>query len=207
MAFRALAPALVLALALAACDPSDRPPPAARPTSPAAVSPTPEQRTPSVRLPKIDNRASGVTRARLQRAIRDLRAVGFWRRLTKNLYVVSIGSRPGRQYVPEDGHLAEARAFPFLDDDGAGRLCDITFFPTAINDDLRLQAHYHEEGLLDRAPPTRRHFWAAILGHELAHCLPNQKDGLPALTGEAVARRWEKRVLAAVERLQPALES
>jgi hypothetical protein len=203
MALRALAAVLVLVLALTACDTGDRPRPAARPTSSAAASPTPAQRTPSVRLPKIDNRASGVTRARLQRAIRDLRAVGLWRRLTKNLYVVSIGSRPGRQYVPDDGHLAEARAFPFLDDDGAGRLCDITFFPTAIADDLKLQAHYHEQGLLDRAPPTRRHFWTAILGHELAHCLPNQKDGLPALTGEAAARRWERRVLAAVERAAP----
>lgn len=156
-----------------------------------------------MRLPKLENRATGATRARLARAIGDLKATRFWDRLTEDLYMVSIGSRPGRQYVPEDGHLAEARAFPYLDDDGGGRLCDITFFPTAIADDLELQTRYHDQGLLDRAPPTRRHFWTAILGHELAHCLPNQKDGLPALTGEAAARRWEKRVLAAVERNQP----
>jgi hypothetical protein len=152
-----------------------------------------------VQLPKIENRATGAARARLARAVRDLRATRFWRRLTKDLYMISMGSRPGRQYVPDDGHLAEARAFPFLDDDGGGRLCDITFFPTAIRDDMRLQAHFHEQGLLDRGPPTRRDFWTAILGHELAHCLPNVKDGLPALTGEAAARRWEKRVLAAIE--------
>jgi hypothetical protein len=199
MVLRTLPALLVLALALAACDAGDRPGPAARPTAPSTASPTPERRRPSVQLPKIENRATGVTRARLARAIRDLKGTSFWRRLTKDLYVVSIGSRPGRQYVPDDGHLAEARAFPFLDDDGGGRLCDITFFPTAIRDDLDLQAHYYEQGLLDRRPPARRHFWTAILGHELAHCLPNVKDGLPALTPEPVARRWEKRVLAAIE--------
>lgn len=202
MALRALAPVLALTLVLAACDGGGPPRPEARPTQPAA-SRSPERRTPSVRLPKLENRATGATRARLARAIGDLKATRFWDRLTEDLYMVSIGSRPGRQYVPEDGHLAEARAFPYLDDDGGGRLCDITFFPTAIADDLELQTRYHDQGLLDRAPPTRRHFWTAILGHELAHCLPNQKDGLPALTGEAAARRWEKRVLAAVERNQP----
>jgi hypothetical protein len=197
---RAVPILVALALALVACDGDDeRRGPAARSTAPPAASPSPERRTPSVRLPKIDNRASGAARARLARAIGDLRATALWRRLTKDLFVISVGSRPGRQYVPDDGHLAEARAFPYVDDDGSGRLCDITFFPTAIDDDLRLQAHYHEQGLLDRAPPTKRHFWTSILGHELAHCLPNQRDGLPALTGEAAARRWERKVLAAVE--------
>jgi hypothetical protein len=102
--------------------------------------------------------------------------------------------------VPEDGHLAEARAFPYIDDDGGGRLCDITFFNTAIEDDMRLQQDYFDEGLLDRAPPTVRDFWVSILGHELAHCLPHERNGQPALAPEPVAMKWEHRVLEAAEK-------
>jgi hypothetical protein len=175
------------------------PDPQARSTPTPAASPSVSEREPSIDTPKIDNRAGGAARGRVSLAIKDLKALGFWRRLTKNLYVVSVGSRPGRQYVPEDGHLAEARAFPYLDDDGGGRLCDITFFPTAIDDDLRLQTEYYDEGLLERAPPSVREFWVSILGHELAHCLPHQKDGQPALSPEPVAMDWEERVLKAAE--------
>jgi hypothetical protein len=197
MVFRAILAAFLVAT-MASCDVKGSRTPDARTPTP-TVSPTAAERTPSVELPKIDNRASGKARGRVVKAIRDLKTTPYWDRLTKHLYVVSIGSRPGRQYVPDDGHLAEARAFPFADDDGGGRLCDITFFPTAIDDDRRLQAHYFEQGLLDRGPATLRDFWASILGHELAHCLVRKENGLPALTPEPVAKRWEKKVLAALE--------
>jgi len=199
MAPRVVVAAVSLALMLAACD--GGPTPAARRSGPSpAVSPSAEVRRTTVRTPKIDNRATGRAAARVALAIRDLRRTRFWRPLTRRIYVVSVGSRPGRQYVPDDGHLAEARAFPFLDDDGGGRLCDITFFPTAISDDMKLQARYFEQGLLERGPPSRRHFWAAILGHELAHCLPRRERGMPAMSPEPVAQRWEDKVLAALER-------
>ena len=184
---------------LGACQPASTERPQAGVASP-GPSPTISERSPSLTLPKIDNRATGHTAGNIERAIRDLKAVGMWDRLTRKLYVVSVGSRPGRQYVPDDGHLAEARAFPYLDDDGGGRLCDITFFPTAMADDRRLQERYFDQGLLERGPPRLRNFWSSILGHELAHCLPHERDGVPALTPEPQAQKWEARVLAAVER-------
>lgn len=195
---RNLLPAALLVVTfLGACEDAPPPRPEARPTT--SPSPTVSERGSIVRTPKIDNRATGKTAGHIERAIRDLKAVGYWRRLTKDLYVVSVGSRPGRQYVPDDRHLAEARAFPYVDDDGGGRLCDITFFPTAMADDLALQQRYFDQGLLDRGPPTVRNFWSSILGHELAHCLPHERDGNPALTPEPAAHRWEMKVLEAVE--------
>ena len=196
-----LALALVAATVSFACEEPRSAPPVARPTP--SPSETVSERGSTVRTPKIDNRATGKTARHIDRAISDLKEVGFWRRLTKNLYVVSVGSRPGRQYVPDDGHLAEARAFPYVDDDGGGRLCDITFFPTAMEDDLGLQQRYYDQGLLDRGPPAVRNFWTAILGHELAHCLPFERNGNPALTPEPEARQWEGKVLEAVEERFP----
>jgi hypothetical protein len=186
--------ALVL---LAACSSAeDRP--RAR-SSPPAETKGPEAAPPSLserrRLtpPKkvvVDNLATGRNRRMVKRSIRDLKRIGFWRKLTKELFVVEISARAGRRFVPKDAHLADA--FRTLDIRGnrAGILCDITFYPTAMADDLARWTSYHERGLISDPPPTRRQLWAVVLAHELAHCFMKGNK-------EPDARRWEKRALGA----------
>lgn len=136
----------------------------------------------------FDNRAFGKSKPLLARAKRDLEMLGFWSDLTQHLYVVKVASRLGRTYVPDDGHLADAFLTAQIDEGGQGGLCDIMFFPTAIADDLQRWSRYHEQGYIADPPPTPRQFWAALLAHELAHCLNHG-------SGETVAERWEARVL------------
>lgn len=160
-----------------------------RPTTPAA-------RPPLARPgPKVENVALGASRARLDQAISDLRRVGLWDDLTRHLYRVKLASRLGRVNVPEDGHLADAVLTAVIDDDGQGALCDVMFFPTALRDDLARWRAYFSQGLLDEPPPPARHFWAAIVAHELAHCLGHGR-------GEEVAERWEARALTVLRRRQ-----
>ncbi len=141
----------------------------------------------------VDNHSRGRYRRATTRAIRDLRAISFWEDLTRELFVVSLNVRPGRRFVPQDAHLADA--FRTLDIRGrhAGVLCDVTFYPTAMSDDLARWRSYYQRGLIAEPPPTERQLWAAILAHELAHCL---KKG----NGEKAAQGWEERALAALRR-------
>lgn len=138
------------------------------------------------------NGALGADRKLVAQAIADVKAVGFWRELTGHLYSVRIGVRPGEERIPEDGHLADAIRTIKLDGDMGGIYCQITFYSAAMSDDLARVGQYFDQGLISTPPPTERQFYAAILGHELAHCLGEGK-------GEDVARAWEARVLQAVQ--------
>lgn len=136
----------------------------------------------------ITNAALDGSRRQVARAIRDLRRIGMWRRLTRDLYAVRFATRPGRDQVPDDGHLADAYLTAQIDGRRGGSLCDVMFFPVAMAEDLDRWRSYHFRGLLGEAAPSERQFWAAIMAHELAHCL---KGG----SGEGAAMRWERRAL------------
>ena len=160
-----------------------------------AETPATAERAPLERRgAKVENVAFGRSHGHARRAVKDLKAIGAWRRLTDHLYVVKIGSRLGRESVPEDGHLADAILTAQVDDDGRGALCDIRFYPTAMADDLVRWSQYYAQRLLPDPAPTLRQFWGAILAHELAHCLGHGK-------GEPVAERWEKRALRGLRTL------
>lgn len=164
----------------------------ARPSSPSKPSEEPENRgiTKPDRL-LVQNVAFGASRGSVDQAIADLKEVGLWRPLTAHLYAVKLASRLGRDNVPRDGHLADAYLSVQIDGDVGGGLCDIMFFPTAMRDDLRRWQTYNDQGLLDEPAPSWRQFWAAIMAHELAHCLQGRN-------GETAALEWEERALAAV---------
>lgn len=139
----------------------------------------------------MDNLATGRHRRMVQRSIRDLKKIGLWRDLTRELFVIEISARPGRRFVPEDAHLADAFRTIDIRGDRAGVLCDITFYPTAMTDDLVRWTSYHDRGLISDSPPTRRQLWAAVLAHELAHCFKRRNR-------ESDAREWEERALGAL---------
>lgn len=139
----------------------------------------------------MDNLAAGRYRRILERAIGDLKAISFWERLTEELFVVEVSARPGRSFVPEDAHLADAFRTLDIREDQGGVLCDITFYPTAMTDDLARWADYHDRGQIADPPPTLRQLWAAVLAHELSHCLKEDND-------EEAAQRWEERALKAL---------
>lgn len=181
--------ALAALLVLGACDPKE-------PPRPEAPSPTPLTRpstAPTDRALSVIFEATGRTRARLKRAVADLKSVGLWRRLTHHLYLIELDSRSGGANVPEDGHLADAYFTGFADDGGGGAVCDIMFFPTAVSGDLARWRDYYGRGLVAERPPSLRTFYGSLLAHELAHCRRGPR-------GEAVARAWEERARVALER-------
>jgi hypothetical protein len=199
-AVKRLAGALLLcALLPAACTGGTEPAAPRAAQTPGGTDPSPTP-APAERAPlerrgaKIENVASGGSHRRARVAIRDLRRIGLWSRLTDHLYIVKIGSRLGRGGVPADGHLADALLTAQVEEEGGGALCDIRFYPTAMADDLVRWAQYYAQRLLPEPPPTLRQFWGAILVHELAHCLGEGK-------GERVADRWEKRALRGLRTL------
>ncbi|MFN2526588.1 MAG: hypothetical protein ABR505_10075 [Actinomycetota bacterium] len=150
------------------------------------------QRAPTVR---IENLALGKSRARVAAAVASLKEIELWRRLTRHLYIVRLGSRPGVGDVPDDRHLADAYLRAQIDEGGAGGVCDIMFYPRALKDDLQRATDYYSQGL-GGPPPALEDFWAAILAHELAHCLPYKtKKGVAREAPEPLAERWEARVL------------
>lgn len=156
------------------------------------ASHTPERRpivTPKRLL--IENDAFGRSRTRVAQAIKDLRKVGLWDRLTRRLYAVKFGSRIGEANIPDDGHLADAYLTARVDGDVGGAFCDIMFFPSAMIADLDRWETYYSQGLIAESPPTIRQFWAAIMAHELAHCFKGRN-------GEPIAMEWETRALSAV---------
>ena len=188
---------MLCALLPAACTGSTEPAArrAAQTPTEATSTPTPAERPALERRgAKIENVASGWSHRRARVAVRDLKRIGLWGRLSNRLYIVKIGSRPGRVGVPEDGHLADAVLTAQIDEEGGGAVCDIRFYPTAMGDDLVRWDQYYVQRLLPEPAPTARQFWGAILAHELAHCLGDGK-------GEPVAGRWEKRALRGLRTL------
>ena len=187
---------LVAALLSAACDASVDVSVGGSPTPSASRDAASSDATPSEReateVPlKVFNNAFDRSHRRVARAIRDLKAAGMWKKLiSERLYVIEIQSREGVARVPDDKHLADATLQGYIDDEGSGGRCYILFFPVAIERDLVAQQEGFELGFWDE-PPSLRQFWAAVLGHELGHCL--DWDG-----GEPVAEKWEVRTLEAL---------
>lgn len=130
--------------------------------------------------------AIGYARPLLRRAIEDVKRIGFWNDLTRHLYLINIDSRLGTLNVPPDGHLADAYYTGTIDERGAGALCDIMFFPTAVTQDLSRWRLFYSQGRIAEPPPTLQDFYASLVAHELAHCRPGPR-------GEPVARSWERR--------------
>lgn len=175
-------------LVVSGCSPSALPegPVAERSASPSPD--TPFDRPPTGARTRVDNVALGGAATRVATAVGDLKDVRLWRGLTRGLFVARIGVRTGRAGVPADGHLAEARISYWSDEDGAGRMCHVILYAQAVMEDLARQRAYAAEGRLEGPLPSLRELWAAVLAHELAHCL----DGG---TEEAAARAWERRAL------------
>lgn len=150
--------------------------------------PTSSENEATERPLKVFNNAFEESKRRVRRAIRDLKNVGLWPRLiSRRLYVIEIQSREGVGRVPDDKHLADASLQGYIDADGSGGRCYILFYPVAIERDLVVQQQGYDLGYWVE-PPSLRRFWAAILAHELAHCL--KWDG-----GEPFAEKWEARAL------------
>lgn len=139
----------------------------------------------------VDNDAVGRSRRFLALAVGDLKRVGLWRPLTADLDEIDLASQLGRDDIPTDGHLADAYATGVVKGQRGAVVCDVMFFVEALRDDLRRWRRYHADGRVVQAPPSERHFWAMILAHELAHCLPKGN-------GERAARQWESRAYRAL---------
>lgn len=141
---------------------------------------------------KVENIVQSPFRRFAQLAIRDLKRVGLWDELTGHLYMIKLASR--REALERDpGHiLADAYFSGVIDEEGQGAYCDIVFYYPAIVADLERWQGYFEQGLIEQEPPlSLRHYWGALLAHELGHCRQEAR-------GEAVAERWEARALKAL---------
>lgn len=196
MRARVASAAIAIAVAVA-CSPGSEP--VAR--SPSPFEPEQVAHRPPTRLPepRLDIAARGPGRAAIRTAIRDLKRIDVWKPLTRRLVILRIEVAGASTPAPADGHLADAALVPYVDPTGAGTYCRVRVWPSAVAADLGNQRRYYAEGRLDFVPPSGRVFWAAILGHELAHCL-----GRKALTPESAALEWEERVRL---RLHEELES
>ena len=188
MMSRVLAVALVAVFVLVSCS-GDQ----ARPTREANRRGQPvgegiKERGPTRIRARVENNAFGSSARLVQRAIRDLKRLDLWGPLTHHLYVINLGSRLGRDDVPRDGHLADAYVTGVVEEEGAGALCDIMFFPTAVTDDLARWRTYYANGYIDDPPPSLRQLWASLLAHELGHCVEGPR-------GERVAEKWERRAM------------
>jgi hypothetical protein len=193
---RTWAVALVGAFVLISCtgDPAPRARDSERPERP--VEDVIQERGPTRIRARVENNAFGSSARLVRRAVRDLKRVHLWGRLTRHLYVIELGSRLGRDNVPRDGHLADAYITGVVEEEGAGALCDIMIFPTAVADDLARWRIYHASGYIEEPAPSLRQLWAALLAHELAHCMEGPR-------GERVAEMWERR---AMDRFEARLE-
>ncbi len=184
---------VALLLCLVGCD-TPASPGAARSSPTPTISAGPTSAEPAARPPtekpalRLFVDSEGAARRRVERAIRDLKSVSLWRRLTRHLFILRIETRSGKR-VPEDGHLADAGLAVHVDPMGAGLFCYIRIWPAALERDLANQRVYYSEGRLGFVPPSDRIFWASILGHELGHCQSRHE-----VTPEDVALEWENRV-------------
>ena len=173
-------------LASAACDGEPRTEATPRAPVTATSSPSPSGQTP--KGDRVVLESGGRTRQILATSVEDLKAVGLWKQLTQHLYEIKLDSRAGGANVPEDGHLADAYFTGVVNRRGAGPVCDVMFFPSAVVADLERWRRYYAAGLLAEPAPSKREFYGSLLAHELAHCRPGPR-------GEAVARSWETRAL------------
>lgn len=169
---------------LATCTIDEVSPPRADPTGPATPAARPTTRP--KRGPVVKLEAVGYARPLLRQGIGDLKRIGFWDDLTAHLYLINLDSRFGRLNVPKDGHLADAYFTGTIDAGGAGALCDVMFFPTAIRDDLRRWRLYYSQGRIAEVPPSLEVFYSSLIAHELAHCSLGAR-------GEPAAQAWERR--------------
>jgi hypothetical protein len=135
--------------------------------------------------------ARGDAKRLTQRAIEDLKQLGFWDDLTKKIYAVRVSSREGSINIPTDGHLADALWTYYRNERTGelGDLCDLLMFTKAVKNDVANQAYYYSQGRLDHPPPTLEQFWAVLMAHELAHCTNRGQRG------EHYSTAWENRVL------------
>lgn len=190
---RVVAGAVVIAVVLSACSagpPSLRSGRDRRPRSPAPVETLPTarpleaQQRPATTRPRVEA-PLGELEPRARRAIRDLKTVGMWRRLTRHLYVIQITVVHGRSLIPRDLHLADAWRTWQLDERGKGPRCEIRFYSAAVTADLARQRDYHARGMLPGPVPTPRQLWGSVLAHELSHC------GRSGTRDEHTANHWE----------------
>lgn len=199
---------LVCLMGATACDellPESAAPRDDTPRAAPAGRPPPKRAERAARIPEIRPRPKVHLKGLdgsdhfVKRAIVDLKAVGLWDELTDHLYRIEVLARAGKEDVPLDRHLADARfwrqriargTYDYPD----GSFCRIRMFPRAITDDLVRWRSYYAQGVTPEVPPTRRQFWATILGHELGHC-PKQGN---RTASEEVAQAWERRVLGAL---------
>ncbi|MDQ4145152.1 MAG: hypothetical protein M3198_15715 [Actinomycetota bacterium] len=197
-----LALILLAALTLGACESPPSGPPRAAPSRAERTSDKPkpaetERTKPRTRPPTRPERVSyknlaltASDRRRVDRAVKDLKDLGFWKELTRSVASVQIATRPGSGRILEDGRLADSVMSVKLGRD-PGYFCDIMIFSQAIENDVSRQQVYYSQGRLSAPPPTVRQFWAVILAHELAHCTKRGQRG------EAYSTIWERRVLDA----------
>ena len=177
--------ALALTVAVACTNPA-----------PLGAGPSPPPSSPARRLafppsepapPKLEIVAPRSARRTVGRAVRDLREIGLWHRLTRDLYAVRLSVRTGKGAIPGDRHLADAAYSGLVDDHGSGSLCDVFLFARSILDDHRRQRRFYAAHRADR-PSSLRVFWASVLAHELAHCSTRGQRG------ERWSEHWEERV-------------
>ena len=188
MMSRIVAVTLVAAFVLISCTGDQAPPARDSDGRGGPVEDAIKERGPTRIRARVENNAFGSSAGLVRRAVRDLKRIHLWRRLTHHLYVIELGSRLGRDDVPRDGHLADAYITGVVEEEGAGALCDIMFFPTAVTDDLARWRTYHASGYIEESPPSLRQFWAGLLAHELGHCMEGPR-------GERVAEMWERRAM------------
>ena len=188
---RPLAVAACSLLLFAACD-SAEPSREVEADRPSASSPLRERdASPGPRLSVHVNAPAPAVR-RIRTAIEDLRSIELWPGLTAHLFELHISALGGAANVPEDEHLADAFYRPRVVRHPRGRYCGIRFYSKAMRDDLVRQRIYRAEGRLAEDPPSVRHFWAAVLAHELTHCRDDDRD-------EATALRVEGNVVDALQ--------
>ncbi len=191
---RLLLSAVAATLLGTACTTTSPPDDRARP-APVRVEPSPTAARRSATQPpalKLQIIVKPPYRGLARQAVQDLKVLGFWDDFTRHLYAMKLASRPAKGVAPEKETLADAFLRAQIDKDGRGALCDIVFYADAIAPDLERWRAYYAAGSIDRAPPeSLRQYWALLLGHELAHCLPGRRD-------EPVAEAWEARVLEAM---------
>ena len=153
----------------------------ARPSPSPSSSPT----VPDLEL-VVDGDTKGVRL--VKKGIGDVKRIGLWRPLTRDVDVIAMTAFDERWRVPPKGHLADA-VLQATDENGVLQIrCDIQYYSHSIAKQLDVFRYDASFGLgLDR-PRSLRELYAAVVAHELAHCLPGPH-------GEKVAQRWERKAV------------
>lgn len=113
-----------------------------------------------------------------------MKRIGLWRPLTRHLGVIAMTAFDEKWRVAPDGHLADAFV-QTTDENGVFQIrCDVEFFTHAIAKQLVIYRK-PSYGLGLDPPQSLREVYAAVVAHELAHCLSGPH-------GEKVAQWWER---------------